>query len=177
MKKLIYTLLLLFVMPLIGRSQNDSINNSEQHHYKKQTSIDINLLGIGINETKPINEKYAFIYGIQGGFIYNYFITQTNQRQYAAAYAEMLGVTFGINYYHIKRMQFIGRLRLALPYRIVDIANFQSPFFGLSFATIIKISPMVSIGTNIDYGTINLSDRLINTLSTSFIFVRIIIKK
>jgi len=57
MKKVIY--ILIFIMPLVGLAQNDSLALAKEqpttnaYPYNNQTSLDINLLGIGINKTKP----------------------------------------------------------------------------------------------------------------------------
>ena len=167
MKKLIYMLLLLFVMPLIGLSQNDSINNSEQHHYKKQTSIDINLLGIGINETKPINEKYAFIYGIESLMIY-VPIDYDKNFNYDSAIFNLINLSWGITVYSTKKWYYIGVLKFGM-----SIPFFLSSYGGVSFKTFYKITSNSSIGTNIEIGLIKYDNSPLIIVGTPFITYRI----
>jgi len=163
-------LLFAFIFPVVGQ-EIDSVKTT-----KNQTSLDINLLGLGFTVHKPINEKYDFTYGAQGGFILNYFLVQTKERKSNYGYIKLLGINFGVTLRYSKRWTNSVVLNLGLPF-VADGVNFTSPYGGISFQTFYKISSSSSIGTNIDMGLIMLGNSPIFNLANSFITYRIKIGK
>ena len=168
-------LLFAFIFPVVGQ-EIDSVKTTTN-----QLNLDVHLLGLGLTIHQPINEKYAFTYGVQGGFIINYApiyyvyygeITKglllTN-----SGYVKKFGIHFGATSYS---KQWTNSVVLNFGFPFVgadDLENARSPYGGLSFQTFYKISPTSSLGTNIDFSLIIIERGHVLYLSTSFITYRI----
>ncbi len=167
MKKLLTILLSLsFLLPVVG--QEDSVNSEK----KKQLSLDIKPIGLGLNFDMPVNNKYLFTYGLQTGFILTYFLAQTKERENNFGYVELLGINAGIVYYSTKYWHNTISLKFGIPF-IAEGASFTSPYGGISFQMFYKISLSTSIGTNVDVGLIRLNRTPIFNIASSFITYRI----
>lgn len=164
-------LLFAFIFPVVGQ-EIDSAKTT-----KDQVNLDVNLLGLGFTIHKPINDKYALTYGINGGFILNYFLVETKYEPLNKGYIKLLGFNFGVTSHYSKHWTNSILLNLGIPLNLGELTNYSSPYGSVSFQTFFKISSTFSIGTNIDVGLIRNNNIFVFNLANSLITSRIKIGK
>ena len=175
MKNLFFILFLSFIMPLTTVAQNDTAV-AEKLVFENRQYLDLSLLGLGYNYQKPITDKLAFDFGVQAGFIYNYFIFHIGKRKSPVDYAEAISAMFGVSGNNIRRLSCRGGVKLTLPY-IFEGSNYKSPLIGSYVMVSYNVSAIVSIGTNIDVLGVKYGDKTIFGITTSFVHLRIRISK
>lgn len=171
----------LYILIFIGFTNNIFCQEdvaSEQEVIDNKMSLDINLLGIGINGTKVINNKRSLIYGVDAGYNLNLFIVQLpDQRRTTNGFVELLGLNVGYSYRSQNGKWDKNILaRFALPIRTESIP-FKSPYGGISFQLFYNISPKSSLGTNLDLGIVMYNNSEVYSLTNSLITYRILLNK
>ncbi len=181
MKKVIY--ILIFIMPLVGLAQNDSLAlakeqpTTDAYPYNNRLNLDVNLLGLGFTIHKTINDKFALTYGTRGGYILNYspIFYERNYKSYKTngGYVETISFNLGLSYSISEKWDFTGLGKIA---KILSYYK-TSPYGGISFQLFYHISKKSLIGTNIDIGIVEDDGNRFTSITTSFISYRIKIGK
>jgi len=184
MKNLLYILPLLFVLPLTGLAQNDSIitNKSEQpttdspdnyrDRYNNQIDIDIELFGANIRYNRKLLKNWTVGLNTGLGYImqpvYEKALKTDKNDRYIGLELAHIGINF--NYLKTNKLNFEINPRFSIDSK----GDGFTPFYGIGFGVYYGKSILLGLKIKIRYPLEVVYDsdsRLL--LSASFLIIRI----